>query len=192
MTDDDAKPTMPASLLWLDMEMTGLDAQTDRILEVAVLLTDDELQEIAIGPELVLHQSEATLAAMDDWNQRHHGASGLIERVRCSSVDEAAAEDQLLAFLQAHCPAHTALLAGNSVHQDWAFLCRYLPAVEAYLHYRHLDVSTVKELVRRWQPTIFAAAPAKQKRHRALDDLRESIAELRYYRQQAFRPYKVA
>ncbi|HEY1553310.1 MAG TPA: oligoribonuclease [Kofleriaceae bacterium] len=174
-------------LVWLDMEMTGLDPQRERIIEVAMILTDGQLGELAIGPELVLHQADAVLAAMDDWNTSHHGASGLVERVKASTIDDGAAEALLLAFINAHVPAkERPVLAGNSIHQDRRFVRRYMPLLDKRLHYRMVDVSTVKELARRWFPAITAKVPQKKETHRALDDIRESIDELRYYKQHVF------
>lgn len=170
------------------MEMSGLDPERDRILEIATLVTDAELQVVAEGPELVVHQPEEVLAGMDAWNREHHGASGLIDRVRASSVTLAEAESRTLAFLQAHVPERGCPLAGNSVHQDRRFLSRWMPAVEGWLHYRIVDVSTLKELARRWAPRVVEAAPAKAGRHRALEDIRESIEELRWYRDHFLRP----
>lgn len=174
-------------LVWIDLEMTGLEPERDRILEAAVIITDGQLEVVAEGPNLVVHQSDEVLAGMDDWNQRHHGASGLIKRVRASTLTEAEAEAQLLAFLEAHVGKREAPLAGNSVHQDRRFLARYMPAFDAYLHYRIVDVSSVKELVARWNPQAYAGRPNKKGTHRALDDIRESITELAYYRKSAFR-----
>ena len=173
-------------LLWLDMEMTGLDPERDTILEIATLVTNADLETVAEGPALVVHQPAAVLDAMDDWNQEHHRASGLTERVLASTTSMADAEAHTLAFVQQHCPERTSPLCGNSVHQDRRFLARYMPRLEAYLHYRNIDVSTVKELVRRWYP---AGPPAPEKRHAhlALDDIRESIEELRFYRTHFFR-----
>jgi oligoribonuclease len=177
------------ALVWLDMEMTGLDPARERILEVAIIITDGDLKEIAVGPELVVHQPDEVLAAMDDWNRKHHGASGLTERARASAITERDAEDQLLAFLAAHAaPKERPVLAGNSIHQDRRFIRRYWPRLDARLHYRMVDVSTVKELVRRWCPDVLAGQPPKRESHRALDDVRESLAELRYYRAAAFMP----
>ena len=179
----------PDVLVWLDMEMTGLDPERERIIEVAMILTDGKLEEIATGPELVIHQGDEVLAAMDDWNKSHHGASGLIERVRTSTIDDASAEAQLLAFIQAHVPAkERPVLAGNSIHQDRRFVRRYMPQLDKRLHYRMVDVSTIKELARRWYPAIVAKQPAKKETHRALDDIRESIDELRFYKQHVFAP----
>lgn len=173
-------------LIWIDMEMSGLDPDRERILEIAVLITDSQLQVVAEGPELVVHQPDALLDAMDDWNREHHGASGLIERVRASTLGEEEAEQQVLEFLAAHCVPRTAPLCGNSVHQDRRFLQRYMPAIDAFLHYRIVDVSTMKELVKRWYPQLFDTRPKKEGRHRALEDIRESLEELRWYRQHVF------
>jgi oligoribonuclease len=174
-------------LVWLDMEMTGLDPERERVIEVATILTDGQLREIAVGPELVIHQPDEVLAAMDDWNRKHHGASGLVERVRASTISEADADAQTLAFLDQHVPAkERPVLAGNSIHQDRRFVRRYLPALDRRLHYRMVDVSTIKELARRWFPQVVAKQPAKRETHRALDDIRESIDELRFYKQHVF------
>jgi oligoribonuclease len=175
-------------LVWIDLEMSGLDASRERILEIATLVTDANLELVAEGPELILHQPDELLAGMDAWNTEHHGASGLIERVRSSTIDEAEAEARTMAFLASvGVGAREAPLAGNSIHQDRLFLARYLPTLEQHLHYRNVDVSTVKELVRRWMPTVYAERPTKKGSHRALDDIKESIEELRYYRARAFR-----
>jgi oligoribonuclease len=177
----------PDVLVWLDMEMTGLDPERERIIEVAMILTNGQLTEIATGPDLVIHQPEEVLAAMDDWNKSHHGASGLIDRVRTSTIDDATAQDQLVAFINAHVPAkERPVLAGNSIHQDRRFVRRYMPQLDKRLHYRMVDVSTIKELARRWFPAITAKQPAKKETHRALDDIRESIDELRFYKQHVF------
>lgn len=175
-------------LVWLDMEMTGLDPGKERIIEVAAIVTDGHLAELATGPDLVIHQPDEVLAAMDDWNRTHHTASGLVERVKASAVTEGDAEAQLLAFVQAHVPSpkDRPVLAGNSIHQDRRFIRRYMPRLDARLHYRMVDVSTIKELARRWYPQIIAKQPQKKDTHRALDDIRESIEELRYYRAHVF------
>jgi oligoribonuclease len=175
-------------LVWMDLEMSGLAVERERILEIAAIVTDGRLQPLGEGLELVVHQPDSVLDAMDDWNKQHHGASGLVARVRASSVDERAAEKQLLEYVSSHVPARSAPLAGNSVHQDRLFLARYMPLVEKHLHYRNVDVSTLKELVRRWYPKAYAERPAKKAKHRALDDVRESIEELRYYRAAVFVP----
>jgi oligoribonuclease len=179
---------MPADVLvWLDMEMTGLDPSKERIIEMATILTDGNLVEIAIGPELVIHQSDEVLAAMDEWNTKHHGASGLVERVKTSTITEADAEAATVAFINAHVPAkERPVLAGNSIHQDRRFVRRYMPVLEKRLHYRMVDVSTIKELARRWFPAVVAKQKPKKETHRALDDIRESIDELRFYRQHVF------
>lgn len=174
-------------LVWLDMEMSGLDAERERIIEVATILTDGQLTEIAVGPELVIHQPDEILNAMDDWNKKHHGASGLTDRVKASTISEADAEAQTIAFINLHVAAkERPVLAGNSIHQDRRFIRRYMPALEKRLHYRMVDVSTIKELGRRWFPQIIAKVPQKKETHRALDDIRESIDELRFYKQHLF------
>src|SRR4051812_17344134 len=176
-------------LVWLDMEMTGLDPERERIIEIATILTDGQLTEIAVGPELVIHQPDEIVAAMDEWNTKHHGASGLTERVRQSQITDADAEAQTIAFIDAHVAARERpVLAGNSIHQDRRFIRRYMPVLEKRLHYRMVDVSTIKELARRWFPAITAKQPQKKETHRALDDIRESIDELRFYRQHVFLP----
>lgn len=175
-------------LVWIDMEMTGLDPREHRIVEIATLITDADLRIVAEGPDLAIHQPESVLANMNEWSRAQHSASGLVERVRESSIGEAEAEAQTLEFIGKHCPAGAAPLAGNSVHLDRRFLQHHMPKLEAYLHYRNVDVSTLKELVRRWFPVTFARAPKKADRHRALDDLIDSIAELRFYRDEVFRP----
>ena len=174
-------------IVWLDMEMTGLEPAKERIIEVATILTDGNLVEIGVGPDLVIHQEDDVLAAMDDWNKKHHGASGLVERVKTSTVTDGDAEAQTLAFINQHVGAKDRpVLAGNSIHQDRRFIRRYMPALDARLHYRMIDVSTIKELARRWFPQICAKVPAKKDTHRALDDIRESIEELRFYRGHLF------
>lgn len=180
-----AEKKAPAPLVWIDMEMSGLDPETCAILEVAVLITNGELEEIAEGPDIVVHQPQAVLDAMDEWNTKHHGESGLTARVQASPVSLAEAEEQVLAFVAAHTEKGASPLCGNSVHQDRAFMARYMPRLNAHLHYRNVDVSTLKELVRRWYPTV--PLPQKKEAHRALSDIRESVGELRYYRARVFR-----
>jgi oligoribonuclease len=177
-------------LVWLDMEMTGLDPSKERIIEVAAIITDGNLTELATGPDLVIRQPDEVLAAMDDWNRTHHTASGLVERVKASTVTDGDAEAQLLAFIAAHVPGHKdrPVLAGNSIHQDRRFIRRYMPRLDARLHYRMVDVSTIKELARRWYPQALLKQPQKKDTHRALDDIRESIDELRFYRAHVFAP----
>lgn len=170
------------ALIWIDMEMTGLSPDTDRVIEIATIVTDNELNILAEGPVLAVHQSESVLAAMDDWNQRTHKATGLIERVRASTVDEASAERETIDFLQRFVPKNKSPMCGNSICQDRRFLARHMPTLEAWFHYRNLDVSTLKELVSRWKPAI-AGGLVKKGTHKALDDIRESIDELKYYRE---------
>ena len=179
-------PKSEQNLIWLDLEMTGLDPFTDHILEIATVVTDQELRPLAEGPVIAVHQPEAVLAGMDDWNRTHHGDSGLIERVRTSTTDEAAAEVATLAFLAEWVPAGASPLCGNSICQDRRFLARFMPGLDAYCHYRNLDVSTLKILALRWAPTV-AAGFKKAAKHQALDDIRESIEELRYYREHLLR-----
>lgn len=175
-------------LVWIDLEMTGLDVSRERILEIATVVTNAELEILGEGPDLVVHQSDEILAAMDAWNTKHHGDSGLTERARSSTVTEADATAQTMAFLAAvGVSPRSAPLAGNSIHQDRLFLAKYMPELERFVHYRNVDVSTIKELVRRWMPTTYDARPTKKGSHRALDDIKESIEELRYYRANAFR-----
>jgi len=168
-------------LIWLDMEMTGLEPDRDRILEIAVVITDGQLVTITEAPVITVHQPEQVLDAMDEWNRNTHGKSGLIARVKASRTGEADAEAQMLAFLQEHVPARTSPMCGNSICQDRRFLARYMPQLEAWFHYRNLDVSTLKELARRWRPEIYKGVEKKGK-HEALADIHESINELRHYR----------
>jgi oligoribonuclease len=170
------------NLIWLDLEMTGLQPETDLIIEIATLVTDAQLNILAEGPTLAIHQSDAALAAMDDWNQRHHGASGLIERVRTSRIDEAEATRQTLAFLEQYSVKNASPLCGNSICQDRRFMAKHMPKLESFFHYRNLDVSTLKELVRRWKPELLQGL-SKQGSHQAMADIRDSVNELRYYRQ---------
>jgi oligoribonuclease len=170
----------PNNLIWIDMEMTGLQPDSDRIIEIAMLVTDSQLGVIATGPVLVVHQPAEVLAAMDSWNKSTHAKTGLIERVRASDLTEAQAELQALEFLAAHVPASTSPMCGNSICQDRRFLARWMPRLEAYFHYRNLDVSTLKELVRRWKPELKGFS--KEGKHEALADILESLEELRFYR----------
>ncbi|QJD30880.1 oligoribonuclease [Methylococcus geothermalis] len=169
------------NLIWIDLEMTGLDTQNDAIIEIATIITDSQLNVLAEGPVLAIHQPESVLERMDDWNRKQHGESGLIERVRRSTVDEAEAERLTLGFVGEWVPPNESPICGNSICQDRRFLARCMPRLEAYFHYRNLDVSTLKILVERWAPALKEGL-RKQSAHRALDDIRESIAELRYYR----------
>ena len=168
-------------LVWIDLEMTGLDPERERIIEVATLITDNELNVLAEGPVFAVHQPESLLEAMDEWNQKTHGESGLVERIRQSRIDTAEAERQTLEFLKAHVVAGASPMCGNSVHQDRRFLEREMPELLAFFHYRNLDVSTLKELAKRWNPGALAGF-SKRNTHQALDDIRESVAELAHYR----------
>jgi oligoribonuclease len=174
------------NLIWIDLEMTGLDTQTDHIIEIATVVTDKELNILAEGPVLAIYQSDETLARMDDWNKKHHGESGLVDRVRESRIVESEAEKLTLAFLQQWAPAGASPMCGNSICQDRRFLARWMPELEAYFHYRNLDVSTLKELAGRWAPHLKEGF-RKKNSHRALDDIRESIGELQYYRKHLFK-----
>lgn len=174
------------NLIWLDLEMTGLDPFTDRILEIATLVTNSNLEVIAEGPVVAIHQPAEVLAGLDDWNRQHHGASGLLDRVRLSETDEAGAESRTLEFLARYVPASASPLCGNSICQDRRFLARWMPRLESYCHYRNLDVSTLKILAQRWAPEV-ASSFKKSGQHLALEDVRESIAELRHYRARLFR-----
>ncbi|MFT5588017.1 MAG: oligoribonuclease [Bradyrhizobium sp.] len=170
------------NLVWLDMEMTGLDPENDRIIEVAVVVTDSELNILGQGPVFAIHQSDAALDGMDAWNKGTHGRSGLIERVKASTVTEAEAEAALITFLKDFVPAGKSPMCGNSICQDRRFMARGMPKLEAFFHYRNLDVSTLKELCKRWKPEL-ASGFKKHQKHTALADIIESIEELRYYRE---------
>lgn len=175
---------MENNLVWIDMEMTGLDPYKDRILEIAVLVTDTQLNVLAEGPNLAVRQPEEILAGMDDWNKTHHGASGLLDRVRASEETTESAEAKVLAFCAQHVKPKASPLCGNSVWQDRRFLDRHMPSLNGFFHYRIIDVSTVKELAFRWYPDL---APFKKSdAHLALADIRESVGELRYYRERVF------
>lgn len=174
----------PDNLIWIDLEMTGLNTQTDTIIEIATLVTDSQLNLLAEGPVLAIYQSDATLAAMDEWNQQHHSRSGLVARVRASLVDEREAEARTLEFLRGYVPKDKSPMCGNSICQDRRFLARCMPELEAYFHYRNLDVSTLKELARRWYPEFKGFS--KTAAHLALQDIQDSIEELRFYREHLF------
>jgi oligoribonuclease len=177
----------PRHLIWIDLEMTGLRPDEDRIIEIATIVTDQDLNVLAEGPVMAVHQSDEVLAGMDEWNQNQHGQSGLVERVRESVIDEKEAARLTLEFLQQWVPSGSSPMCGNSVGQDRRFLYHYMPQLEAFFHYRNLDVSTVKILAQRWYPAV-AGALVKGDAHQALADIRESIAELRYYREHLFVP----
>jgi oligoribonuclease len=174
------------NLIWIDLEMSGLDTAADSIIEIATIVTDSQLNILAEGPVLAIHQPDAVLNAMDEWNTSQHAKSGLTERVRKSLLDEQAAERQTLEFLAQYVPPNASPMCGNSICQDRRFLARCMPELERYFHYRNLDVSTLKELAKRWAPNILSAF-TKGGSHLALDDTRDSIRELQYYREQLFR-----
>jgi len=169
-------------LVWLDMEMTGLEPERERIIELAMIVTDSNLVSIAESPVWVVHQSDALLDAMDNWNKSTHGKSGLIDKIKASTMDEAAVETAALAFMQEFAPKGSSPMCGNSIGQDRRFMVRYMPRLEEWFHYRNLDVSTLKELCKRWKPDV-AKGFVKKAEHTALADIRESIEELKYYRE---------
>jgi oligoribonuclease len=175
-------PQEANNLIWIDMEMSGLNPDADRILEVALVVTDPRLNTVAEAPVLVVRQPAAVLDTMDDWNKSTHAKTGLIEKVKAATLSEADAEARLIAFLAEHVPPKMSPMCGNSVHQDRRFLARHMPALEAYFLYRNLDVSTLKELAKRWKPEIMAGL-TKHGKHEALADIYESIEELKYYRE---------
>lgn len=174
--------TNKGNLVWIDLEMTGLEPKTDVIIEIATIVTDSDLNILAEGPMLAIHQSDALLDGMDEWCTNQHGKSGLTQRVKESTVTEAQAERDTIAFLQQYVAAGESPMCGNSIGQDRRFLDKYMPELEAFFHYRNLDVSSLKELVKRWKPEV-AAGVVKKGSHLALDDIRDSIEELKYYRE---------
>jgi len=178
-------PQKQQNLIWIDLEMTGLDPYQDNIIEIATVVTDNALNVIEEGPSLAIHQSDELLAAMDEWNTRQHGQSGLVERVRQSHINLKTAEQLTLAFLKRLVPRNTSPMCGNTVSQDRRFLYHYMPELEEYFHYRHIDVSTLKELAKRWKPKL--PEIQKQSKHLAKDDIYESITELKYYRKHFLR-----
>lgn len=174
------------NLIWIDLEMTGLDTQNDVIIEIATIVTDSELNELAEGPMLAIHQSDEIMGGMDEWNTNQHGKSGLTERVKNSTLTVADAERETLEFLQQYVPKGASPMCGNSICQDRRFMARLMPELEDFFHYRNLDVSTLKELAKRWAPDV-AKGVVKQSSHLALDDTRDSINELRHYREHLFK-----
>jgi len=176
---------LSAHLVWMDLEMTGLDPEHDRIIEMATIITDSELNTIAEGPVLAIQQPQALFDGMDEWNQTHHSASGLLDRIKAEGVAEREAEALSLQFIEQHVAANTAPLCGNTIWQDRRFLSRYMPTLESYLHYRMIDVSSIKELAKRWRPDV-AGSFVKKNEHTALADIRESIGELMHYRSHFF------
>ena len=178
---------MFSNLIWIDLEMTGLDPIRDRIIEIATIVTDGDLKVIEEGPSLAIRQSEELLSSMDEWNTEHHASSGLLERIEREGVEEREAEALSLQFIERHVESNQAPLCGNTIWQDRRFLSRYMPTLESYLHYRVIDVSSIKELARRWKPELVDGF-VKEAKHTALSDIRESIEELRYYKENFFLP----
>lgn len=185
MSKSDSESDLHPPLIWLDMEMTGLEPDSDHVLEIATLVTDAQLRIIAEGPDLVVHQSDAILDGMGEWCREHHGASGLTEQCRGSTISVEQAEQLTLEFLAQHCQAGQSPLCGNSIGQDRRFIFRHMPKLAAFLHYRSVDVTSIKELAQRWYPDM--PPMIKTESHRALDDIRESLAELQHYRTHVFR-----
>lgn len=189
MTADEAPEPVRDPLVWIDLEMTGLAVERDVIVEIACIVTDADLVTLDDGLQIVVHQDEATLATMDDFVRKMHEKSGLLPEIAASTTDVAAAEAATLDYVRRHVPVPgTSPLCGNSIGMDRRFLARYMPRLDGYLHYRSIDVSSIKELCRRWYPEVYRKRPAKAEQHRALDDIRESIEELRYYRDHLFTP----
>jgi oligoribonuclease len=174
------------NLVWLDMEMTGLDPEVDGVLEVAMIVTDSDLEVVAVAPVFTVFQEDSVLATMDEWNVTHHTESGLLERVKSEGVAIEEAEERMLEFLRLHVDERASPLCGNSIGQDRRFIVKYLPRLDEFLHYRSIDVSTIKELARRWRPEVYGGFE-KSGRHQALEDVRESIDELKFYRERFFR-----
>jgi len=174
------------NLIWIDLEMTGLIPETDVIIEIATLVTDSQLNILAEGPMIAVHQSDAILNGMDEWNTKQHGKSGLTQRVRDSRIDSAEAEQQTITFLEQYVPKGKSPICGNSICQDRRFLARHMPKLESYFHYRNLDVSTIKELTRRWAPEVMKQYN-KESKHLAMDDIKDSIEELKFYRKSVFK-----
>jgi len=181
-----ALPKSDQNLVWIDCEMTGLDPEKERLLEIAVIVTGPHLTPRIEGPVLVIHQTDELLNQMDKWNKGTHGKSGLIDKVKASTISEVDAEEQILAFLKKYLPKNSSPLCGNTISQDRRFLVKYMPKLEAFFHYRNLDVSTLKELSRRWKPEVYASFK-KQQKHTALADVHESIDELTHYREHFIR-----
>ncbi len=177
----------PKALIWIDLEMTGLNPDSDRIIEIATIVTDAKLNIVAEGPVLAVHQSDAVLEGMDAWNTRTHAATGLTERVKISALTEADVEKDSIKFLKRYLPKNKSPMCGNTICQDRRFLARHMPELEAFFHYRNIDVSSIKELVQRWQPDLLKGFE-KKNTHKALDDIRESIDELKFYREKVFIP----
>lgn len=175
-----------SNLIWIDCEMTGLDRTKHHICEIAVLATDKDLNIIAEGPEIVIHLDEKQLSQMSEWCVEHHGKSGLTQQIKDSKIEMKSAEQMVLEFVKKYVPHKKGILCGNSIHADKQFICSDMPALADYLHYRLIDVSTIKELTRRWYPEILAKAPKKKLSHRAMDDIKESIEELQYYKKSVF------
>ncbi|MDO6619322.1 MULTISPECIES: oligoribonuclease [unclassified Shewanella] len=175
-----------SNLIWVDLEMTGLEPSVDRVIEIATIVTDQELNVLAQGPVVAIHQSDEVLAGMDEWNQTHHGQSGLIDRVKASSYTEEDAIRQTIAFLEQYVPKGASPMCGNTIGQDRRFLNKYMLELEEFFHYRNIDVSTIKELTKRWKPEVMDGL-TKKNTHQALEDIKESIEELQFYRREVFK-----